>query len=339
MTLLINQPHRRYNPLKDEWILISPHRTKRPWQGKEEEAVTEEKPVYDPQCYLCPGNIRANGQKNPSYTNTYVFPNDFQALLSNASTGIQKESDIFQVETVQGECRVLCFSPKHNVTLSQMSVDEINTVITLWIDQINELIPHYKWIQIFENKGSMMGASNPHPHGQIWASNFIPQEIQKEDSAQRQYFQKHHSQLLVDYVSEELRKQERVVASNDSWVVLVPFWAVWPYEVIVLPRAPRPHFLSISEEEQHDLATITKTLLTAYDRLFNTSMPYSMGWHFAPLHGQDDEYWQLHAHFYPPLLRSATVKKFMVGYEMLAETQRDITAEMAAQTLRELSES
>lgn len=334
MTIIPSQPHRRYNPLKDEWLLVSPQRTKRPWQGKQEPLPIEKLPSYEPNCYLCPGNKRASGEKNPQYKNTYVFTNDFQAILDNGPLSTQKKSDFFQSQSVSGTCRVVCFSPRHDLTLANMNVEQIELVITTWIEQINELKERYDWVQIFENKGYLMGASNPHPHGQIWASNFIPNELSKEDFQQKKYFQKHHSPLLLDYFAEELKENERIVLQNDSWVVVVPFWAIWPFETLLLPKVLKSLFI-LSKGEIKDLAQIMKKLLQIYDRLFTISMPYSMGWHFAPLNSDENDHWQLHAHYYPPLLRSATVKKYMVGYEMLSEAQRDLTAEQAAAKLRE----
>lgn len=329
------QPHRRYNPLKDEWILVSSQRTKRPWYSQKE-ILKEILPSYDASCYLCPGNLRANGEKNPGYKTTYVFPNDFPAIINTGSVLNNQNSELFPSESVKGECKVVCFSPKHNLTLAQMTEIQIKQVIQTWINELYELEKKFKWVQIFENKGALMGCSNFHPHGQIWASNFIPTEVQKEDRQQKKYFEKNRSVLLLDYVKEELKIKSRIVAENETWVVLVPFWAVWPFETLLLPKTHKPQFTSISNKENKGLAEIMKKLLVAYDKLFATSMPYSMGWHFAPLDTNSNKHWQLHAHYYPPLLRSANVKKFMVGYEMLAEPQRDITAEQAAEKLRNL---
>jgi UDPglucose--hexose-1-phosphate uridylyltransferase len=334
--LLLSDPHRRYNPLKDEWVLVSPQRTKRPWQGKCEEAQKEKGPVHDPSCYMCPGNVRAGGAQNPKYTNTYVFPNDFPAMIDASPAKMQAQSGLFQTQNVSGTCRVVCFSPRHDQTLANMSVARIKEVINTWINQVNDLQKKYQWLQIFENKGELMGCSNPHPHGQIWAGNFIPHEIEKEDRQQKKYYGENNRTMLSDYLRQELKIQTRVVAENDNWAVIVPFWAVWPFETILLPKKHIPSLLSLSEKETLDLARIMKSLLTLYDKLFNTSMPYSMGWHFAPLNQKNTKHWQLHAHYYPPLLRSATIKKFMVGYEMLCEAQRDITAEEAAERLTQL---
>lgn len=330
--LLLSKPHRRYNPLKDEWILVSPQRTKRPWKGKREN-VELKQPDYDPLCYLCPGNTRANGERNPDYINTFVFDNDFPAILETTKNAHLNESTFFHTETVNGICRVACFSPKHNLTLAKLTPEEIEIVINTWIKEVNNL-SKYQWVQIFENKGEVMGCSNPHPHGQIWASNFVPNEIKIEDTQQKKYFEKNNSILLLDYLKKELREKERMVWENDNWAIVVPFWAIWPYETLLLPKTNITSLINLSGDEIRDLAEITKKLLVTYDRLFNTSMPYSMGWHFAPFNGKGNIHWLLHAHYYPPLLRSATVKKFMVGYEMLAEAQRDITPEEAVDNLK-----
>lgn len=329
-------PHRRYNPLTGEWVLVSPHRTMRPWQGKQEIALREQRPSYDPACYLCPGNIRANGEKNPVYKSTYVFTNDFAALLRDKPTHKETKDSLFTVESVHGTCRVLCFSPRHDLTLAEMDEADIRKVIDLWADQVEELGRQYRWVQVFENKGEIMGCSNPHPHGQIWAGSILPNEPSKEDRAQKKYFENSKSIFLVDYLKKELEKQERIIIENEHWVVLVPFWAVWPFETLLLPSRHILRLPELNDDERTGLASILKRHLTKYDNLFNVSFPYTMGWHGAPNEAENYNYWQLHAHFYPPLLRSATVKKFMVGYEMLAEPQRDITAELAAARLREL---
>jgi UDPglucose--hexose-1-phosphate uridylyltransferase len=337
---LKSMPHRRYNALTGEWVLVSPHRTKRPWQGKVEDNNQEERPEHDGSCYLCPGNERSGGIKNPDYKSTFVFTNDFSALLPKVldNTDENSTSNLFQAENVNGECRVICFSPRHDLTLARMDIGSIRNVVNLWGEQISELGEKYKWVQVFENRGEIMGSSNPHPHGQIWASNFLPNEARKEDVNQKKYFVENGKVLLVDYLQKEVELNERVVIENEHWVVLVPFWAVWPFETMLLPKRHLLQLAELTEDEKNSLASILKTHLTKYDNLFNTSFPYTMGWHGAPFNGKDNQYWQLHAHFYPPLLRSATVKKFMVGYEMLAETQRDITAEQAADRLKELSE-
>lgn len=335
---LLEHPHRRFNPLTGEWVLVSPHRTKRPWLGKVEDVNRERRPQYDPKCYLCPGNERAGGVKNPDYKSTFVFENDFAALLPNTPELSDEKDGLFRVSSVRGTCRVICFSPRHDLTLAEMEEQDIQKVVDLWAEQVEDLGKKYTWIQIFENKGEIMGCSNPHPHGQIWASDSLPNEPFKENKSQKAYFEKHKKQLLLDYVEQELQAQERIVVENEHWVALVPFWAVWPFETILLPKRHVLRLPDLTPEERQSLANILKRLLTRYDNLFETSFPYSMGWHGAPTDTNDYSHWQLHAHFYPPLLRSATVKKFIVGYEMLAEVQRDITAEQAAKRLRELSE-
>ncbi len=337
-------PHRRYNALTGEWVLISPHRTKRPWQGKQEDVFLGNRTAHDPNCYLCPGNKRTSGAENPEYQDTFAFTNDFPALLPE-NDDLGSDDSLFQAHAVKGTSRVLCFSPNHSLSLPEMDVESIGKVINLWTKEFQELGEKYKWVQIFENKGAVMGCSNPHPHGQIWASDQLPNEAHKENIQQEKYFAENKRVLLVDYLEKELDKEERIIAQNDYWIALVPFWAVWPYEVLLVPRRHIKRLPELEDEEKVALAEISKLFLTKYDNLFKTSFPYSMGWHNAPnsigKNAEDDAsyaYWQLHAHFYPPLLRSATIKKFLVGYEMLAEAQRDITAEQAAKQLRELPE-
>jgi len=329
-------PHRRYNPLMDEWILISPHRTKRPWQGKQEKSAPDERPKYDPDCYLCPGNTRASGDTNPDYETTYVFTNDFAAVLPDVPSAPLSNNPLFQSKGVQGTARVICFSPRHDLTLAEMSVEEIQTVVQLWDDQTTDLGQQWAWVQIFENRGALMGSSNPHPHGQIWATDRLGNIPQTEDTQQKQYLAEHGTPLLVDYVEQEMASGERTVVENDEWLAVVPYWAVWPFETLVLPKRHVLRIPDLDDAQRLGLAEILKSLLVKYDNLFEVSFPYSMGWHGAPYWDMDVNHWQLHAHFYPPLLRSATVKKFMVGYEMMAESQRDITAEQAAQRLRDL---
>ena len=349
----LTHPHRRYNALTGDWLLVSPHRALRPWLGQKEAAAQDKRPEYDPSCYLCPTNKRANLDKdgkpitNPDYQNTFVFTNDFAALLpEEAPEEIQNDpgnrsDELFQVQPVRGTCRVICFSPKHNLTLPQMEIPDIERVIELWRSQTEELRKQYRWVQLFENKGSIMGCSNPHPHGQIWASNSLPNEPSKENARQKEYFDRTGRPLLIDYLTRELAANERVICQNDDWAVVVPFWALWPYETLLLPKTQISSMDKLPTDRVQTLALILKQFLGAYDRLFGVSFPYSMGWHGNPGVDSDgnmgdENVWQLHAHFFPPLLRSATVKKHMVGYEMLGEPQRDITPEQAAAKLRDL---
>lgn len=333
-------PHRRWNPLTREWLLVSPHRASRPWLGQVEEVVSVSEP-YDPQCTLCPGNARVNGDLNPDYADTFVFGNDFPALLQPAADQVpEHSSDLFRAEPVAGECRVICFSPRHDLSLARMTDPQIVRVIDTWIDQARDLGSRNRWVQIFENKGSAMGCSNPHPHGQIWAGNFLPEEPAKEDASQREYFRKHGSPLLLDYARSESSDKSRIVCEGDHWMAVVPFWALWPFETLLLPKTGHiPRITDLTPDLKSDLASVLRRLLVRYDNLFRCPFPYSMGWHGAPFGTDEDESaWQLHAHFYPPLLRSATVRKFLVGYEMLGEGQRDMTAEQAAERLRSLPE-
>jgi UDPglucose--hexose-1-phosphate uridylyltransferase len=332
-------PHRRLNPLTGEHILVSPHRTQRPWQGKQERSSEHERPQHDPNCYLCPNNIRASGEVNPDYATTYVFTNDFAALLPDTPDTVPPNNSLMVIQGVRGTCRVICFSPRHDLTLPEMSVEDIRHVVDIWAQQTAELGRDYRWVQVFENKGEIMGCSNPHPHGQIWAGNWLPNEITQEDVSQRIYFEQRKTVLLVDYTTIEVKLEQRIVVENADWIVVVPYWAVWPFETLLLPRRHVMRLPDLNDRERSALADILKRLLTKYDNLFEVSFPYSMGWHGAPLDKRDYSGWQLHAHFYPPLLRSATVKKFMVGYEMMAEAQRDITAEQAAERLRDLPET
>lgn len=335
-----NDTHLRYNPLSGNWVTVAPHRTKRPWQGQVEKQPQELRQRYDPNCYLCPGNKRAGGQQTPDYDQTFVFDNDFSSLLPNGPRGDVSEGRFFQARAESGICRVMCFSPRHDLTLPEMAEESIRQVIDCWADQLAELgnREYVNYVQIFENKGQIMGCSNPHPHGQIWGNWSVPDEPAKEDQHQRAYYAQHQSVMLMDYLIDELEAAERVIIDESHWVALVPYWAVWPFETLVLPRRHVTSMSALSTGEKNNLAKILKRLLTRYDNLFETSFPYSMGWHGQPTDGQKHAHWQLHAHFYPPLLRSATVKKFMVGYEMLAMPQRDLTAERAAQQLRNASE-
>ena len=333
-----DRPHRRYNPLTGEWVLVSPHRTERPWQGAEEPPAPETRPTYDPTCYLCPGNTRAEGAKNPAYSETFVFTNDYAALLpDNGPRGPDPGSeDLLQAEAASGECRVICYSPRHDLTLADMEPAAIASVIDVWADQITELGAKYAWVQVFENKGAAMGASNLHPHGQVWTTNYLPMVPARETECQAAHELMHGRPLLLDVLERELSEGERIVTANDHWVLLVPFWAVWPFEYLLLPRRHVQRLPDLSRPERVALAEILKDGLRRYDALFQASFPYSMGWHGAPTDGLDHPGWQLHAHFFPPLLRSATVRKFMVGFEMLAEAQRDLTPESAAERLRSL---
>ncbi|OCL19685.1 galactose-1-phosphate uridylyltransferase [Gilliamella sp. wkB171] len=334
----VDHPHRRYNPLTNQWVLVSPHRAKRPWQGQQETINQEQKPYYDPNCFLCPGNKRVTGDINPNYTGTYVFTNDFAALMVDTPESPQSQDPLFQIQSAKGTSRVICFSPDHSKTLPELNLTAIEGVIKTWISQLQELSQDYPWVQIFENKGAAMGCSNPHPHGQIWANSFIPNEVACEDLNMRHYFEKYHRNLLVDYVQKELTLRERIVVETEHWLAVVPFWAVWPFETLLLPKTHIAQLTQLNNDQRIDLAIALKKLTSRYDNLFHCSFPYSMGWHGAPFEGDNNDYWQLHAHFYPPLLRSATVKKFMVGYEMFAEVQRDLTPEQAAEKLRNVSD-
>lgn len=330
----VEHPHRRFNPLRQEWVLCSPHRAKRPWQGAEESPSIAKRPSYDPDCYLCPTNSRANGEKNPDYEGTYAFDNDFPALLDTPVMVVSEASPFFRSMPVQGVCRVMCFSPDHAKSLPQLTLQEMMGVIDRWCSETERLGTRYPYVQVFENKGSAMGCSNPHPHGQIWATNFQPNEHARTDRSQREYFETHGTSLLSDYAAAELKDGARSVEVNDHWLVVVPYWAAWPFETMVLPRFDIQRLPALTESQRQSLAQIMRAITGRYDALFQTSFPYSFGWHAAPEDGKTHPAWCLHGHFYPPLLRSATVRKFMVGFEMLGETQRDLTAEQAAQRLR-----
>jgi len=334
----MQSPHRRWNPLKREWVLVSPQRTQRPWQGQTETVVQPTALKYDPTCYLCPGNARANGERTPKYDSTYVFENDFAALKPEGETGTLDVdgTGLLKASTERGVCRVLCFDPRHDLTLATMEPEQVRRVVETWSQQAAELGARedIRYVQIFENRGAMMGASNPHPHGQIWATEHLPNEPLAELAAQRAYFTEHGEQLLAAYLRMELAARERIVLENESWVALVPFWAVWPFETMLLPRRAVAGFADITEKERDGLAEILQQITAGYNRVFDAPFPYSMGFHPAPCDGEDHEEWVLHAHFYPPLLRSATVRKFMVGFELLGSPQRDITPETAAEILR-----
>lgn len=331
-----DHPHRRYNALTGEWLLVSPHRAKRPWQGQTEKISQEQRPTYDASCYLCPTNTRVSGDVNPDYANNFVFTNDFAALMPDTPKSESVNDDLFKIEEARGTARVICFSADHSKTIPVMEVNEIKGVVDLWAEQLTELSKDYKWVQLFENKGAVMGCSNPHPHGQIWACSFIPEEITKELKQQKEYFAKHKSRLLLDYAKKEIELKERVVCQSKYFVAVVPYWAFWPFETLLLPTFEVSSINELTEEQKEDLAALIKELTTRYDNLFECSFPYSMGWHNAPVDGEEHEEWQLHAHYYPPLLRSATVKKFVAGFELLSEKQRDLTPEQAAERLRAL---
>ncbi|HUJ94436.1 MAG TPA: UDP-glucose--hexose-1-phosphate uridylyltransferase [Terriglobales bacterium] len=337
---LYQEPHRRFNPLTREWILVSPHRAERPWRGQREQSTPPVDQAYDPSCYLCPGNERAGGARNPNYTSTFVFTNDFAALKPDTQADRQDESGrgLLRSESEAGICKVVCFSPRHDLTLARMTVPEIEQVVNTWAEQYAEIaaLPYINYVEIFENRGEIMGCSNPHPHGQIWANQTVPNEPRKEEGSQKAYAEKYGSCLLCDYLKLEEQARTRIVVEDSDFAVLVPFWAVWPYEVLLVSKAHISDMNSLDSSLRHGLADIFQQITVRYDNLFETSFPYSMGFHQAPTDSQPHPEWHLHAHFYPPLLRSASVRKFMVGYELLAGPQRDITPEVAAATLRDL---
>lgn len=328
-------PHKRKNPLTGEWVLVSPHRAKRPWQGQQENSAHTALPVYDAGCYLCPGNTRISGAKNPDYAKTFVFENDFAALQKATPENENQDNPLFSQRAERGEAHVICFSPDHSKTLPELETADIVAVIDTWAELFSTLSEQYEWVQLFENKGESMGCSQPHPHGQVWANTSVPTLPAKEQDHQQQYWDDQQKPLLLDYALQESVNKERTVVENKDWIAVVPYWAAWPFETLLLPKFPCQQITQLNTEQRETLAKALKELTTRYDNLFETSFPYSMGWHGAPKSEKNNPAWQLHAHFFPPLLRSATVKKFMVGYEMLAEPQRDLTPEQAAEKLRE----
>ena len=337
---MLNNPHRRYNALTGEWVLVSPHRAKRPWLGQVEKLAIDTQPHYDPTCYLCPRNERAGGVFNPDFTGTYVFNNDFAALLPEVEDEESASTHPLLVSAPeQGKCLVVCFSPRHDLTLPELDLPAIENVLNTWSSESAKLmeLDYIQYVQVFENKGAMMGCSNPHPHSQIWSQSQLPNEIVKELATQKEYFSKNRRPLLLDYVQEEQKQKDRILFSNDHFTAMVPFWAVWPFEVLVTAHRPTAYMKDLTASEVSALAEVFKDVTTRYDNLFEISFPYSMGFHQAPADRQPHPEWVLHAHFYPPLLRSATVRKFMVGYEMLGMPQRDITPETAAERLRAVS--
>jgi UDPglucose--hexose-1-phosphate uridylyltransferase len=338
---MFDHPHRRLNLLTGEWVLVSPQRSQRPWQGQVEAKRRDDLPAYDPACYLCPGNERAGGLKNLQYDGTFVFTNDFSALVPDELKDSKQSLGLFRAEPETGYCKVVCFSPRHDLSIPEMTIESVTRVIQTWAKESSTLynIPAIKYVQVFENKGAMMGCSNPHPHSQIWSQSNIPNEIVKECRTQKQYFLKKDRLLLLDYLDQELVNKERVILGNSHFTALVPFWAEWPFETIVIAHRAVTFLSELTKAEKTSLADVYRRLTIRYDNLFKTSFPYSMGFHQAPKDGNEHPEWVLHAHFYPPLLRSATIRKFMVGYELLAMPQRDITPESAAERLRAESDT
>ena len=327
-----DHPHRRHNVLADQWVLVSPHRARRPWQGQEDAPETAPRIPHDPDCYLCPGNTRVTGAANPAYRGPYVFANDFAALTPDAPAP-DSADPLFHSAGARGESRVICFSPDHAASLPELPLAMLEAVVDTWAAQAAELGQHYAHVQIFENKGAMMGCSNPHPHGQIWATDHVPSAVATEDRTQAAYFADQGRAMLRDLAEREA-EGPRVVVAHEDWLAIVPFWAAWPFETLLLPRFPVARITEVPTAQRRSLAAAIKELTTRYDNLFGCTFPYSMGWHGAPFGAAAPDHWQLHAHFYPPLLRSAAIRKFMVGYEMMAEAQRDLTPEQAAERLR-----
>jgi UDPglucose--hexose-1-phosphate uridylyltransferase len=336
-TNLQEYSHKRLNILTGEWLLVSPHRAKRPWQGQSEETSEEKRPTYDENCYLCATNTRINGEINPAYKDVFVFTNDF-AALQKESPSFEIDEGLFKAKSEMGICKVICFSPDHSKSLAEMNVEEIQKVVHTWQREYLSLAQNdeIKYVQIFENKGAVMGCSNPHPHGQIWSQSSLPNEVEKKDSAQRKYFKSENSSLLADYLAQEIVAKERIIFENEDFLVLTPFWAVWPFEVMIAPKKAQRDISEMKVSETTNFAEAIAVITRAYDKLFQTYFPYSSGIHQAPTNGDNTDHWHWHMSFYPPLLRSATVKKFMVGYEMFGSPQRDITAEIAAKRLKEL---
>jgi UDPglucose--hexose-1-phosphate uridylyltransferase len=334
---VLEVPHRRLNALTGRWVLVSPGRADRPWLGQAEVSPPRHRPRYDPRCYLCPGNERAGGERNPPYDGTFAFTNDFAGLRPEIGEGTLSAHRLLRASSAPGTCRVLCFSPRHDRDLAEMTPDEIRRVVDLWVEEVGNLRRRYRWVLVFENRGQAMGASNPHPHGQLWASAHLPDEPLAEDEHQQRWFERSGTPLLQEYAKLERARAERVVAADETWEALVPFWATWPFETLLIPLRHVSHLAELTQMERRGLALVLSRLLARYDNLFRSPFPYSMGWHGAPT--GSDEHWQLHAHVYPPMLRSSSVRKFMAGYELLAEAQRDLTPEEAADRLRSVPDT
>ena len=328
-------PHRRYNPLRGEWVLVSPHRMARPWQGEEMPSAATAPPAYDRECYLCPGNRRAKNKRNPSYRDIHIFTNDFSALLEETDQEDTRATELLQCRQARGTCRVICYSPLHNVSFASMATKEMEKVIEAWRHELERLGEQYKYVQIFENKGAMVGCSNDHPHGQIWACDFLPTEARKEQVQQDDWMRTHKNPLLRDYLNQEQARRERIVLQNEHWVLLTPYWGYWPYETLLLPCQDISSLRQLDEKQRRSLAEMLKELIIKYDALFGISFPYLMGWHGEVHPRPDTKHRLLHCHFYPPLLRSAQVRKYSASFELCAELQRDMTPEEAAEKLRD----
>jgi len=336
-TNLQDYSHKRFNILTGEWVLVSPHRSKRPWQGQNEEISQAKRPTYDKTCYLCATNTRINGEINPDYKDVFVFTNDFAALQKD-SPKFSFNEGLLKAESETGICKVICFSPDHSKSLADMAVKDISKVVNVWQKEFATLaaLKDINYVQIFENKGAVMGCSNPHPHGQIWSQSTLPNEVEKKDTQQKEYFSKENKSLLENYLTQELKLNERIIYENEDFVALTPFWAIWPFEVMIAPKKSQKDITEMSDTQSNNFAKAISVITKAYDNLFQTSFPYSSGIHQSPTNNQDNKHWHWHMSVYPPLLRSATVKKFMVGYEMFGSPQRDITAEQAVKMLKEL---